>query len=1040
MTQTRRIIIFIIALIAVTGSVFALMSTIQQRDYYLRGYVDATRTTDVPFRVDNRLGVNADLTQYDTERLRHHLGMMQEANVGWVRQFFVWQGQNTFSSEWDQIIETVAEYPDITLIAVLVGAPFTDYVNQPDAFATFTGEFATRYKDQIDYYQIGNEPNTRKGWNDQPPDVASYTSLLATTYQAIHIVDDDATVMAAALATVTAANTDQISDLTYLSDLYDLGLTEFSDAIAVNAYGFAATPYERDVAADKLNFSRMIALREVMQAHDDAQTPLWLTGWGWNSLPIAPGWETVDQTQQRLFTQQGLQRADEEWPWLGGMILQHWQPDASDDDPVWGFAIIGFEDEPTPLWDHLTQLTPYDSATNGLYPVQSRFASYTGIWTFGEPGADLGWVNDSQVAFSFQSEDIALLVRQGDYVAYLYPYLPESHVNALPHTLDGLPYLALQSDDLTEQVGLVAVSRNLDKQMHQLTVVADELIPDELENRWPLIGFAVGSDNLPNLYNHQVTIASITLAVTLLVSVVSAISLEWARIVPNFSLFRRILAAAINLLINGVSSVAMLLSLFLTLGNRLPSLLRRDVIAIPLLLSITVTIYIDQTGFILTLIGCALLGVVVFNRLELGLMATLFWSPLFLFPVEIASFAFPMAEILLLITASACLLRLIINRDPVWKHTFANVPVLPSNIHSMDILVIAWVFVGFVSLTWTDRLGVATTELRTLIIEPAIFYAILRTLQPDSTILSRLVMALIAAGAMVAGVGIVMWLRGESIIEAEEGARRLASVYGSPNNAALLLGRCVPFVVAGLLLDKNTQRRLFIGGVLFVIGTALLLTQSAGALFVGVPASIMVVVMLIYRRRALLPLSGLVLILFAGLLIATQIPRFERLTDFSQGTNFYRLRVWDSAINIISDYPLTGVGLDQFLYHFRDAYMLPDAWEEPDLSHPHNIILDQWTRLGLTGVIILAGMQLVFWRNMFWRYWRINDGDVMPLAERILLVGAMGSMVSLLAHGLVDNSIYVIDLAYIHVFLLIVSIVNNRTNRRPIDVPVETMV
>ncbi len=40
-----------------------------------------------------------------------------------------------------------------------------------------------------------------------------------------------------------------------------------------------------------------------------------------------------------------------------------------------------------------------------------------------------------------------------------------------------------------------------------------------------------------------------------------------------------------------------------------------------------------------------------------------------------------------------------------------------------------------------------------------------------------------------------------------------------------------------------------------------------------------------------------------------------------------------------------------------------------------------------------------------------------PLAFA-LVVGAMGSMVNLLAHGLVDNSVFVNDLAYVFVLLL----------------------
>ena len=39
------------------------------------------------------------------------------------------------------------------------------------------------------------------------------------------------------------------------------------------------------------------------------------------------------------------------------------------------------------------------------------------------------------------------------------------------------------------------------------------------------------------------------------------------------------------------------------------------------------------------------------------------------------------------------------------------------------------------------------------------------------------------------------------------------------------------------------------------------------------------------------------------------------------------------------------VGLDNFLYAYRGRYILDAAWQEPNLNHPHNIVLDFATRL-----------------------------------------------------------------------------------------------
>ncbi len=70
-------------------------------------------------------------------------------------------------------------------------------------------------------------------------------------------------------------------------------------------------------------------------------------------------------------------------------------------------------------------------------------------------------------------------------------------------------------------------------------------------------------------------------------------------------------------------------------------------------------------------------------------------------------------------------------------------------------------------------------------------------------------------------------------------------------------------------------------------------------------------------------------------------------------------------------------------------------------------------RLGVGGVIVFAWLQIAFWRRAFTLYRRAKP-DPLALA---LVVGTMGSMINLLAHGLVDNSVFVNDLAYVFVLL-----------------------
>ena len=119
---------------------------------------------------------------------------------------------------------------------------------------------------------------------------------------------------------------------------------------------------------------------------------------------------------------------------------------------------------------------------------------------------------------------------------------------------------------------------------------------------------------------------------------------------------------------------------------------------------------------------------------------------------------------------------------------------------------------------------------------------------------------------------------------------------------------------------------------------------------------------------------------------------------------------WRSALAMLRDHPLTGIGLDGFVYLYSPArggtYMDPAAWREPDLSHPHNLVLDWWLSLGVAGAALLAWL-LWRWLGLARAAWRGADDP----RGRALVAGAIGAFAAGLVHGLFDNSFFLPDLA-----------------------------
>ena len=797
--------------------------------------------------------------------------------------------------------------------------------------------------------------------------------------------------------------------------MYAQGARELMDVVAGKPYGFSSPPLDRHVAESLLNFSRIVALREVMVKHGDAKTPLWATNYGWNALPAdwqgaSSIWGEVTEAERTQYSLQALDRAHREWPWLGAMFMHHWQPAVAADDAQWGFALVQQDGASSPLLVALSEYQYPQSAQNGLYHALNEHARYSGVWQFGEFGADIGWLypSDSQLELNFYGTDLAMLLREDDYVAFLYPMVDDLPANATQKDSSGNAYVFLRSNSRAPETNLVQIAADLSVGAHTLRVVADRGW-----DRWAIAGYAVSSGDLALPYDRQILLGVIATCLSLLVCVHSVTTAPWREWLPSVAIVISGLSAAFHLLLAGLTSVFMMLAMLWTFDSPRPSILMRDEVNILLALLTGGALYLSPS-LMISLFIAFVLFVLIYHRLESGLILTLFWAPFFLFPVELHTFAFPMVEVVILITAAAGFVRLMV---ALGKELQMSNSVYPrfgreslAAFHTMDLAVAAIALLAVVSLLWTHNLETALTELRTLIIEPVLFYVLLRATRPNRATTLRLFASLVVAGVLVALYGFYLYF------VAEAGATRLDSVYGSANNVGLLFGRTIPIAFAFLVSGIDRRFRRLAAASLVIVLPALLLTKSVGAILLGVPAGLIVVSIVRFQRKAIAPILGAGVVGSVGFAIMTRLsPRFASVLDFTSGTDFVRLRLWESTVGIIRDHPLTGIGLDQFLYLFGGQYLKPDAIWDRDLSHPHNFLFDFWTRLSVLGLAAFLMIQLIFWRNATDLVRRFRRADPLLLA---MTTGLMGSMAGLLAHGLIDNSIFVIDLAFIFMFQL----------------------
>jgi O-antigen ligase len=199
------------------------------------------------------------------------------------------------------------------------------------------------------------------------------------------------------------------------------------------------------------------------------------------------------------------------------------------------------------------------------------------------------------------------------------------------------------------------------------------------------------------------------------------------------------------------------------------------------------------------------------------------------------------------------------------------------------------------------------------------------------------------------------------------------------------------------------------------IGLALLLTLSKGALFLGLPAALIVLLLWLGQTAGRRVWPWLLGFAAGGVLLAVvvlAVPALRERLGVLGVTSLLRLNLWRASVEMFGDHPLFGVGLDNFLYAYRGRYIFAEAWQEPHLNHPHNLILDLLTRLGLFGLFAGAWLGWELGRRL-WRLSRRLSGEWQPVAA-----GLAAAFAAALAHGLVDHSFFLVDLGFIFYLFL----------------------
>lgn len=907
------------------------------------------------------------------------------ADVEPARGRYVWDAADRLISE--------AERGGGYVLAVLETSPVwarrpvdAEYVYAPPAerrdFGQFVAMVAQRYGDVIDAYQIWDDPNIHPHWGSRYVSASEYVALLREGAIQVRSGDPGALVLAGGLSPTLETSGLNLSDIEFLRQMYDGGGSQWFDALAAKPYGLREAP-DSPPDAGVLNYRRVTLLRQVMLDAGDGGKPIWAVEYGWNSLPDSwiggpSPWGTIDEVTQVGWVGAAVDLARRDWPWLGPMLWADWQPALPPTDPRWGFAVLDPAGDPRAILGVLQSLDAgLQAAGAGERTFLDPAVTFEGDWRVRPDGADIGGEGDV-LSIRFRGTGLDLVVRRGSYWAYLIATVDGEPANALPSDEDGRSYLVLH-DPLAEEA-VVPIASGLAEEGEHLARFEAHGGWDQ----WALKSFVVHGTE-----GRWAPAAGTLKAPALPIGLgAGAAALFWMA-----HLMRR------RRYVSAVGWIREALQVWVVRWQGVSTTTR------VLVLLAAGACYLFVPISPISLLGLLSTGILLVLWPHGGVVLAALAIPFFLHPPQVFGYTLPGAELLIWLTALALLLnRVILGHSlPEMARRFWR------QRNWLDWGVAALLIAATLSTMAARHAGVAWHEWRVVIVQSALLYLLWRLLPgaTDEDVWIRATLdALVAGGVAIALIGIGQRLLHVDLIAAE-GVLRIRGPYGSPNNLSLYLERIIPIALAVAAFGAARCRRWLYGLGAVILLTALFLSYSRGAWLLGLPAALLVMGFIRGGKWRWGTLT-LVVVLVVVLIPLAGTERITSLFDLSSGTAFFRLKLWRGAWNMVVDHLWLGVGPDNFLYEYRTRYVLPSAWEELSLSHPHNIVLDALTRLGIVGTAAF-GVLLVALCAYLVRLAR----EPSAAAHRAWFLGLLGSMAAFLTHGLVDNSFFLADLALV---------------------------
>jgi O-antigen ligase len=219
-----------------------------------------------------------------------------------------------------------------------------------------------------------------------------------------------------------------------------------------------------------------------------------------------------------------------------------------------------------------------------------------------------------------------------------------------------------------------------------------------------------------------------------------------------------------------------------------------------------------------------------------------------------------------------------------------------------------------------------------------------------------------------------------------------AAVYASANSVPLYLEPLVAYALPLAFLSEDRRLSLPAAGFLVVASAAIALSFSRAGWLTFIALLLLAALFTRRRLQVIVLAVGASALVFAGFGGVRRRILVELNPTSPENSLMLRLSLWKSALNLLRHRPLTGGGLAGFK---RSVAEFADPAYHEDQIYPHNLLLNFWAETGLLGLVAFVWLVVQAVRLSLQGLRRTGWA-------RIMAIGALGMILSLFVHGLVD--------------------------------------